>query len=92
MFSAAGLYFLVLIRTLAAKRTEEAGIEFPAYEVLHDEPRVPLLDRFKPWVIIMIAVIVMAYVPAFLNVFEFTGADAPPFSPDNPTPLELFEK
>jgi len=92
MFSAASLFFVVLIRTLTSKKTEEAGIAFPPYEVLHDEPRVPLLDRFKPWVIIMIAVIVMAYVPAFLNVFDFTGADAPPFSPDNPTPLELYEK
>ena len=92
MFSAAGLFFIVLIRTLMAPRTEEAGLQFPEYEAYHDEPRVPLLDKFRPWLIVMVLIIVMAYVPAFLNVFEFTGSNAPPYSPDNPIPLELYDK
>jgi cytochrome c oxidase subunit I len=92
MFTSAALYFAVVLRTIFSKSTEEPGLEFPAYEVLHDEPRIALLDKFKPWIIVMIAVIVLAYTPAILNSLNLTGAKAPPYDADNPVPLELFQK
>lgn len=91
MFSAAGLYFLVVMRTLATPRTEEAALEFPAYEVLHQERRIRLLNNFKPWLIIMVVVIALAYIPALMNVMKYTGSKAPPYDPENPTPLELYQ-
>jgi len=92
MFTSAAMYFAVVLRTVFSKRVEEPCLEFPAYEVLHDEPRIPLLDKFKPWLLVMIAVIVLAYAPAILNALSLTGAKAPPYAPDNPAPLELYQK
>jgi cytochrome c oxidase subunit 1 len=89
MFASAALYFLVVIKTVLTPKTSEPGLEFPAYEVYHDEPRIRLLDNFTPWLIIMILIIAMAYIPAFIDISNFVGPGAPPFSPDNPFPLEL---
>ncbi|HLF65406.1 MAG TPA: cbb3-type cytochrome c oxidase subunit I [Saprospiraceae bacterium] len=92
MFSAAGLYFIVLIKLLFTKKTEEPGLEFPEYAVLHDEPRIGILDNFRPWLVLMVLVIALAYIPAFRDVLKFTGDKAPPYSPQNPAPLELYQK
>lgn len=92
MFTAAALYFVVVVSTLLAARTSEPAVEFPTYEVLHEERRIPFLDNFKPWLVIMIVIIALAYVPAILNVMKYTGANAPPYDPDNPTPLELYQE
>ena len=92
MFSAAGLFFIVLIRTVMSRRVATQNVEFPEYAVLHDEKRIPFLDRFKPWLVIMIVVILLAYLPAISNVLNLTGAKAPPYDPQNPTPLELYQE
>ena len=91
LFASAGLFFIVLIDLLFTKKTKESVLSFPAYEVLHDEKRIPLLDSFKPWVVIMIFVILVAYIPVFRDIANLTGPGAKPFSPDNPTPLELYQ-
>ena len=91
MFCSAGLYFLVLGKTLLGKKQKEGNVEFPEYAVYHNEPRVNILDDFRPWLVIMFVVIFLAYIPAFTDVFKLTGPEAPPYSPDNPTPLELYE-
>lgn len=92
LFAAAGLFFIVLMDLLVTKRTKEGLMEFPAYEVLHDEPRVGILDTFKPWIAIMFIIIVVAYVPVFRDIANLTGPGAPPFDPENPMPLELYEE
>ncbi len=92
MFAAAGIYFVVLIDLFLAPKHNQSVLEFPANEVLHDEKRIPLLDSFKPWVALMIVVILIAYIPAFKNVSDLTGPGAKPYDPNNPEPLELFEK
>jgi len=91
MFTAAALYFLVLIRTAFSPSTEPGSIDFPAHEVLHEERRVGLLHNFRPWLVLMAIALLLAYLPAFRDVFSFTGAKAPPYSPENPIPLELYE-
>lgn len=73
LFAAAGLFFMVLIDLLLAKKDKESHISFPAYEALHDEPRVALLDSFKPWVVIMLFVIAVAYIPVFRDIQNLTG-------------------
>ena len=88
MFLAAGMFFVVLMNMVVAKKGEDSYLDFPAYEVLHDEPRIKLLDSFRPWVIIMILIIALAYVPVFRDVFNLTGPGSPPYSPDIPTPIE----
>ncbi|NNE29445.1 MAG: cytochrome C oxidase subunit I, partial [Saprospiraceae bacterium] len=91
MFAAAALLFLVLIKMVFTKKTKESVMEFPEYEVLHDEPRVGILDSFRPWLVIMGLLIILAYVPALRDVLNFTGPGAEPYAPDNPAPLELYE-
>jgi cytochrome c oxidase subunit 1 len=93
MFSAAGLFFMILGNLLFSRRKEAPGIEFPVSEPLHaNEPRIPILNNFKPWLVVMLIVIVLAYLPAFLNVDSFTGDKAPPYDPNSPAPLELDQK
>jgi len=92
MFAAAGLFFVVLIDILTAKKTQEEHLEFPPYEVLHDEPRVGILDSFRPWLVVMLFVIAMAYIPVFRDIDNLTGPGAKPYDPENPNPLELFEQ
>lgn len=77
---------------LFTKKTAEAGLEFPEYAVLHDEKRIGLLDNFKPWLLLMFVVIALTYIPALRDVQKYTGDKAPPYDPDNPTPLELYQK
>ncbi len=89
MFSAAGLYFISMLATAFSKKVKESALRFPVSQNVHDEPNIGLLNRFTPWLILMIIIILVAYVPAILNVFEFSGPGAPPFDPQNPTPLEL---
>jgi cytochrome c oxidase subunit 1 len=89
MFVAICFYFLIILGTLLAPKTKEAALEFPDSEVVHQERRIPFLDNFTPWLIIMIIVILLAYIPAFLDVYNLTGPGAPPYSPENPIPLEL---
>ncbi len=81
------LYCISFIATLAGKKVAESSIEFPAAEPLHEEKPIKLLQTFKPWLAIMVIVILLAYLPALLDAFKFTGRGAPPYSPDNPTPI-----
>jgi cytochrome c oxidase subunit 1 len=92
MFSAAGLFFIVLLNLIFTKRSEDRGLAFPEYAVLHDEPRVRWLDGFRPWLVLMVVIIALAYIPALRDVLKYTGDKAPPYDPNNPVPLELYQK
>jgi cytochrome c oxidase subunit 1 len=87
MTFAALLFFIVFFGTLISKKKEEAVLNLPVSEVLHDENRIALFDTFKPWLIIMGIVILLAYIPAFLNASKNPGPGAPAFNPDNPVPV-----
>jgi cytochrome c oxidase subunit 1 len=80
------LYFIVFFGTLFSKQTEEDVLEFPQTEAYHDEKRIAFFDNFRPWLIIMAIIIVIAYTPALMNVDKNTGPKAPTFLPANPSP------
>ena len=86
MFVAGMLFLVVFFGTMFRKRTYEALLEFPVSEALHDEKRIPLFDKFKPWLVAMGVVIAIAYIPAFLDATRNPGPGAPQFTPDNPVP------
>lgn len=88
MTVAAILFFVVFFGTIFRKKTEEGQLELPVSEILHDEKRIPLFDTFKPWLVTMAVVILLAYVPAFIDASKNPGAGAPRFTPDNPVPVE----
>jgi len=92
MFAAAGLFFIVLFRTVFSKKTEESHLHFPVVETVHEEKYIPLFNNFKPWIIIMFVVIFLAYLPALRDVFKYTGPGAPPYLPESPTPELIDEK
>lgn len=88
MTIAALFFFIVFFGTIFRKRSEEPQLEFPVSESIHIEKRIPLLDSFKPWLIVMTVVIIIAYVPAFLDASKNPGPGAPQFTPDNPVPAQ----
>lgn len=92
MFIAGMLFIFVFFGTMFRKKNEAAMLELPVSEAYHDEKRIPLFDKFKPWLVVMAIVLVIAYVPAFLNVNKNTGPKAPGFTPDNPVPIENVKK
>ena len=88
MFVAATLFLVVFFGTMFKRRTEEAVLELPVSESIHDEKRIPLLDSFKPWLVTMAVILVVAYVPAFIDATKNPGPGAPRFTPDNPMPVQ----
>ena len=87
MFVAAMLFIVVFFGTILRKKTTEGVLDIPVSEAYHDEKRVPLFDRFKPWLVAMVVVILLAYVPALLNVNKNSGPKAPPFEGNSPMPI-----
>ena len=88
MTIAAILFFVVFFGTMFSKRKEEPVLELPVSEAYHDEKRIPLFDRFKPWLVTMAVILVIAYTPALINAVKNPGMEAPGFTPDNPVPIE----
>lgn len=86
---AAGLFFLVLIDLILCKKKGESHLYFPKMETVHQEKKVAILNNFTPWIVVMLFIIVMAYVPVFRDIANFTGKGAKPYSPENPTPIEF---
>jgi cytochrome c oxidase subunit 1 len=86
MFVAGMLFIVVFFGTILRKKTEEDVLEIPVSEAYHDEKRVPLFDRFKPWIITMIVIILLAYVPALLNVNKNSGPGSPRYNSSSPSP------
>ncbi|HZF63668.1 MAG TPA: cbb3-type cytochrome c oxidase subunit I [Chitinophagaceae bacterium] len=88
MFVAGMLFLVVFFGTMFKKRTEDALLNFPVSEVLHDEKRIPLFDKFKPWLVAMGVILAIAYIPAFIDATRNPGPGAPQFTPDNPVPVQ----
>lgn len=87
MFVAGMLFIIVFFGTVLSKKSVEGVLDIPVSEAYHDEIRVPLFDKFKPWIITMIIILLLAYIPALLNVNKYSGPKAPRFDIDNPVPI-----
>jgi len=88
MFVAGMLFLVVFFGTMFRKKTSSSILELPVSEAYHDEKRIPLFDKFKPWLVVMGIVLIIAYTPAFVNVKKNAGPGAPAFEPSNPVPIE----
>lgn len=88
MFIAGVLYFVVFFGTMLRKSYQPGLLELPVSEALHNERRVPIFDKFKPWLAVMGVILVLAYTPALIDAVKNPGLKAPAFTPDNPTPIE----
>ena len=88
MFTAGMMYIIIFFGTILRKKSQEGILEIPVSEAYHDEKRVPLFDKFKPWIVTMIIIILLAYIPALLNVNKNSGPGSPRYNIDNPLPIE----
>ncbi len=78
------LFILIAARTAFQKKTLGEGefIEFPIAESLRDPQLTPLwLDRFKPWLIGTVVLIIVAYGPQLIDQIGNAAYNSPPFSP-----------
>jgi cytochrome c oxidase subunit 1 len=88
MFVGGMLFIIVFFGTMLRKKTQEAALDIPVSEAYHDEKRIPLFDKFKPWLVTMAVILLIAYIPAFMNVNKNTGPKAPRYEINNPVPLK----
>lgn len=88
MFVAGMLFLVVFFGTMLKKKTEPDVLDIPVSEAYLDEKRIPIFDKFKPWLIAMVVIILLAYIPALMNVNKYSGPKAPRFNIDNPVPIE----
>jgi cytochrome c oxidase subunit 1 len=84
---AAILYFVVFFATAMGKRVNESQLILPESEELHEEKDMPLLLTMKPWLILMIILVMTTYVPALISVFKYSKAVPNKFQPDSPQNL-----
>ncbi len=82
------LYFISFFSMLFSKTKSVGSLVFPVSDAYHDEPRIALLDGFKPWLVLMIIVILIAYIPAIMDVLNYIGPEALPYVPENPLPVK----
>jgi cytochrome c oxidase subunit 1 len=88
MTIAALIYFVVFFATLFGKRAKEGVLELIVSEPYHDE-QIPAVQSLTPWLAGALLLIVVAYAPPLIQTLRSNFPGAPPYSPDNPVPLNL---
>ncbi|MCX7651280.1 MAG: cbb3-type cytochrome c oxidase subunit I [Bacteroidia bacterium] len=93
MFLAFLIYIGVWIATIAAPAQQSAGeLYFSTAESLHpDATTTSIVARLRPWLAIAIILILVSYWMPLQQALR-TPENAPPYSPDNPTPLVQVRK
>lgn len=81
---AALLYFIAFFSTAFGKTTEQASVELPEAEELHNEKTIPLLHNMKPWIIVSIILTLITYVPSLKNVFKYSQPVPNKFEAESP--------
>ena len=87
--TAAIIYFVVLFATMFSKATREGGIiSFPVAETVHGYSGSKWLDSFRPWIIILVILILVSYGLAIVDVIGSTYGTSPGYSPVSPVPIK----
>lgn len=79
------LYFISFFSTLFAKKEQEAEVNLPTSEVFHDE-WIPCVQNFKPYIVLLIVALLVAYVPPLLEIPKNAPFTSPPFNTNSPLP------
>lgn len=82
MFISFLFFFISFWATLVSPATQESGITYPETDVVHEERKIAIFHTFKPWIAVMITLIVVAYIPAITQTLKYTGEKASPVLPD----------
>ncbi|HBQ22002.1 MAG: cytochrome C oxidase subunit I [Deltaproteobacteria bacterium GWA2_38_16] len=78
-------FFFVFITTLCSKKKMEGHLYFPTSETYYDE-NISFVQNFKPWIIIAIVLIVIAYGLPLYDVIQATFYGSAGFTPQSPLP------
>jgi cytochrome c oxidase subunit 1 len=81
------LYFIVLIRSLAAApdpQLSNTTFELPTSEPYHDED-VPAVRNFTPWVVVAVLLCAAAYYVPLHDIVKNGTSTAPGFRPNSPS-------
>lgn len=81
---AALLYFISFFSTAFGKSTEQASVELPEAEELHEEKPIPLLHNMKPWIFVSILLTLITYIPSLKNVFKYSEPVKNKFEAESP--------
>ncbi|HLS88232.1 MAG TPA: cbb3-type cytochrome c oxidase subunit I [Sphingobacteriaceae bacterium] len=74
------LFFVILAATLLNKaRVEASEVEFPIATPLYQENVPGLLDRFAPWVVVAVLLVVMGYGPMYWQMLNDLQMTSPGF-------------
>ncbi len=79
LFVSGFMYVFTMIRTALGKKVEESEqVQIPVAESIHDPQETPAwLDRWLPWVIATIALIIVAYGPNLIEQISNMQLNAP---------------
>ncbi|QES89368.1 cytochrome C oxidase subunit I [Rhizosphaericola mali] len=87
MTTAAVLYFIAFYRTALGKKVNESELVLPEFEELHEEKPVSLLLNMKPWLVVMVLLIFLSYIPALMSVFKYSAPVKNKFNVESPVNL-----
>ncbi len=80
MFVGMYLYVFIVAKTAFAKHAEPATVEIPVAEAMHDPQETPdWLDRWVPWLIGTVALILVAYGPQLIDQIANISLTSPGF-------------
>lgn len=86
MFISMFSYFIIFFSTLFSKKTVVEELYIPTAQSL-DEAGTSF-SSFKPWIAILLVLILVAYIPTFYDLSKATFGGAPPYSPELPVPIK----
>ena len=87
MTAAALVFFISFFGTVFSKKVHEPKLELPEAEVLHKEKPIPFLMNLKPWLGIMLVLVLFAYVPALRDVYKYSAPVDGQYHTENPMKL-----
>ncbi|MCA9982651.1 MAG: b(o/a)3-type cytochrome-c oxidase subunit 1 [Anaerolineales bacterium] len=71
------LFYYNMVRTVASKEKLAKPMEMPVAESLDTGPMPDFLDRWRPWVAVTVALILIAYGPLLINLISNIGLTSP---------------
>lgn len=92
MTTAAVLYFIGFFRTALGKKVKESQLMIPESEVVHEEKPVKLFMTMKPWLYLMVVLIIASYSVAFVDLFKNAKPVKSKYNVDSPINTTVPEK
>lgn len=76
----ATLFYTVMVGTVFSKKTLQKPIEMPVAEAVDPTPGPIWLDTWRPWIVLTIALIIIAYGPVLFSLISNLNMTSPPIT------------